>query len=161
MELFDSVRRRNFCAHVLALPVTTEIARVRGVYGYQLPKWLAEIDVSIESDVTASISALGGKPDLSVNAPLPALRTVAPQSHLGTTTMINRIDGEWHQTLVQTNTLTYAERFLPRNVSLLRHGGPLSQLLDGLGATTILRLDIVKDAQIVLNMPTPLEASRS
>ena len=37
---------------------------------------------------------------------------------------------------------------------LVRHGGPLSQLLDGLGASTILRLDVVKDAQLVLNLPT-------
>jgi hypothetical protein len=38
IELLDSMRRRSFFAHVLALPVSTEIARVRGVYGYQLPK---------------------------------------------------------------------------------------------------------------------------
>lgn len=31
LELFDAMRRRSFFAHVLALPVTTEIARVRGV----------------------------------------------------------------------------------------------------------------------------------
>jgi hypothetical protein len=42
---------RSFFAHVLALPVTTEIARVRGVYGYQLPKWLTGIDLSIGADV--------------------------------------------------------------------------------------------------------------
>ncbi|BEU28115.1 acetoacetate decarboxylase [Paraburkholderia sp. 22B1P] len=154
LELLDSMRRRNFCAHVLALPVTTEIARVRGVYGYQLPKWLADINVNIGADVAASISALGGQPDLSVHAPLPALQTVAPQSHMGTTTMIHRVDGAWHQTLVQTNTLTFAQRLLPRDVTLTRHGGPLSQLLDGLGASTILRVDVVKDAQIVLNLPT-------
>jgi hypothetical protein len=157
-ELLDSIRRRNFCAHVLALPVTTEIARVRGVHGYQLPKWLAQIHVNIASDISASISALGGKPDLSLHAPLPGLRTVAPQSHMVTTTMINRVDGEWHQTLVQTNTLTFAQRLLPRHVSLTHHGGPLSQLLEGLGASTILRLDVVKDAQIVLNLPTRLGA---
>ena len=156
LELLDSIRRRNFCAHVLALPVTTEIARVRGVHGYQLPKWLAEIDVNIAANVSASISPLGGKRDLSVTAPLPALQTVAPQSHMGTTTIINRIDGEWHRTLVQTNTLTFAQRFLPRDVSLTRDGGPLSQLLDGLGASAILRMDVVKDAQIVLNLPTRL-----
>jgi hypothetical protein len=55
---------------------------------------------------------------------------------------------------VQTNTLTFAQRLLPRDVTLTRHGGPLSQLLDGLGASTILRVDVVKDAQIVLNLPT-------
>ncbi|KML53707.1 acetoacetate decarboxylase [Burkholderia cepacia] len=158
LELIDSMRRRSFFAHVLALPVTTEIARVRGVHGYQLPKWLADIDVNIGATASARIAGPGGRPDLSLSVPLPALTHVASQSQMGTTTMINRIDGEWHQTSVQTNTLSFTQRLLPRNVELVRHGGPLSQLLDGLGASTIMRLDVVKDAQLVLNLPTPLKA---
>ncbi|AYZ62205.1 acetoacetate decarboxylase [Burkholderia multivorans] len=157
LELLNSMRRRSFFAHVLALPVTTEIARVRGVHGYQLPKWRTDIDVNIGADVKASIAGPGGKPDLTLSAPLPALRNVAPQSHMGTTTMINRIDGEWHQTSVQTNMLSFAQRLFPRDVKLSRHGGPLSQLLDGLGASTMVRLDVVKDAQLVLNLPTRLK----
>ncbi|MNZ65183.1 hypothetical protein D3C78_833700 [compost metagenome] len=156
LELLDSMRRRSFFAHVLALPVTTEIARVRGVHGYQLPKWRTEIDMNIGADVKARIAGPKGMPDLTLSAPLPALRNVAPQSHMGTTTMVHQVDGDWHQTLVQTNTLSFAQRLFPRDVSLVRHRGPLSQLLDGLGASTMVRLDVVKDAQIVLNLPTPL-----
>lgn len=157
LELFNSMRRRHFFAHVLALPVTTEIARVRGVYGYQLPKWRADIDVSIGTDVSAHIAGPGGAPDLTLSAPRPALRHVVPQSHMGTTTMINLVDGAWHQATVQTNTLSFSQRLFPRDATLLRHGGPLSQLLDGLGASTVVRLDVVKDAQVVLNLPTPLK----
>lgn len=156
LELRNAMRRRHFYAHVLALPVSTEIARVRGVYGYQLPKWLAAIDVSIGADVNARIAGPNGVPDLTLSAPLPSLRAVLPQSQMGTTTMINRVDGQWHQAAVQTNTLSFAQRLFPRNVTLLRNGGPLSQLLDGLGAKTVVRLDVVKDAQVVLNLPTPL-----
>ena len=158
LELLDSMRRCSFHAHVLALPVTTEIARVRGVYGYQLPKWRADINMSIGADVRAHIAGPGGTPDLTLSAPLPALRNVAPQSHMGTSTMINLVDGQWHQATVQTNTLSFAQRLFPRDVKLLRGGGPLSQLLEGLGASTIVRLDVVKDAQVVLNLPTPLKA---
>lgn len=155
-EVLDSMRRRSFFAHVLALPVTTEIARVRGVYGYQLPKWLAGINVDLGTSVEASISALDGKPDLVLSAPPPALQSVKPQSHIGTSTMVHVIDGEWHQTSIQTNTLSFAQRVLPRNVKLVRGGGPLSQLLDGLGVSTIVRFDVVKDAQVVLNLPARL-----
>ncbi|KVD96375.1 acetoacetate decarboxylase [Burkholderia stagnalis] len=158
LELIDAMRRRSFGAHVLALPVTTEIARVRGVYGYQLPKWLADIDVNIGADVRARIAGPGGRPDLSLRAPLPALNNVASQSRMSMATMINLIDGEWHQSSVQTNTLSFAQRLLPRDVELVRHGGPLSQLLDGLGVSTIMRIDVVNDAQLVLNLPTPLKA---
>ncbi|OCP23602.1 MULTISPECIES: acetoacetate decarboxylase family protein [unclassified Ensifer] len=157
LELLKDIKRRSFFAHVLALPVNTEIARVRGVYGYQLPKWLAEIDVSIGTDVRASIASNDGKQDLILSTPLPALKTVPSQSRMGTNTMIHLIDGQWHQTVVQTNTISFAQKLFPKGVSLTRSGGPLSELLDGLGVSTILRLDVVKDAQLVLNMPTPLK----
>ena len=158
LELLDAMRRRHFFAHVLALPVTTEIARVRGVHGYQLPKWLADIDLSIGARVSARIAGPDGRPDLTLNAPTPALTRVAPQSRMGTNTMINLVDGVWHQSSVQTHTLSFAQRMLPRDVELVRHGGPLSQLLDGLGVSTVMRFDVVDDAQLVLNLPTPLQA---
>lgn len=153
LELLDSMRRRSFFAHVLALPVSTEIARVRGVHGYQLPKWRTGIEVKIDDEVAASIQGPDGKADLVLQAPLPALQIATPQSRLGTTSMVHQVDGRWHQTRVQSNTLAYAQKLLPGNVRLTRHGGPLSQLLEGLGASRILRLDVVKDAQIALHLP--------
>lgn len=157
-ELFGAMRNRHFYGHVLALPVDTEIARVRGVYGYQLPKWLTSIDVNIGTQVNASLNDTHGKTDLSLTAPLPAMKNVKPQSHLETKTMLNQIDGVWHQASVQSNTLSYGQQLFPRNVKLVRHGGPLSRLLDELGANKILRLDVVKDAQLALHMPVPLKA---
>ncbi len=156
LELLDDMRRRNFFAHVLALPVNTEIARTRGVHGYQLPKWLTNINLDIGSEVKATILDTTGNTDLSLSLPTPKLNTVKPQSHLETKTMIHQVDGVWHKTSVQSNTLSFAQQLFPKKVKLVRHGGPLSQLLDGLGAKKILRLDVVKDAQLVLNMPTPL-----
>lgn len=155
-ELVESMRRRSFYGHVLGLPVDTEIARVRGVEGYQLPKWRAQIDVKMGDQVTASVASLDGVPDLNLSVPMPPLKTAPPQSRLGTTTMVHRIDGAWHQTSVKANILRFAEKLFPGNVQLQRHGGPLSELLDGLGARKILRLDVVKDAQLVLNLPIPL-----
>ncbi len=158
LELLRSMRRRSFHAHVLALPVTTEIARVRGVHGYQLPKWRSEIDLAIGAAVTARIAAADGTPDLALGAPLPALRDVAPQSHMASNIALNLIDGRWHQVVVQWNMLSFAQTLFPKGVELTRAGGPMSQLLDGLGARKVLRLDVVKDAQLVLNMPRPVAA---
>jgi hypothetical protein len=157
-QLWTSMRRRSFFAHVLALPVTTEIARTRGVEGYQLPKWREDMDLSIDADVRANIAGPDGSPDLSLRAPLPAFRQVVPQSRMSTTIMVHQVNGAWHQTLVHTNTLSFAQMLLPRNVELIRAGGPMSQLLDGLGASRFLRFDVVKDAQVVLNLPTLLRA---
>lgn len=78
---------------------------------------------------------------------------------MGANIMIHLVDGVWHQSSVQINTLSFAQRVLPRGVELVRHGGPPSQLLDGLRMSTVARFDVVKDAQFVLNLPTPLKVS--
>ncbi len=158
LELMNAIRKRHFYAHVLALPVDTEIARVRGVYGYQLPKWLTEINVDINStEVKANLTDTTGKVDLSLVAPTPTLMQVSSESRINKATMLHVVDDVWHQTLVESNTLSFAQKLLPRKVKLVHHGGPLSQLLDELGASTILRLDVVEDAQVVLNLPRPLK----
>ncbi|MCH7313054.1 acetoacetate decarboxylase [Acinetobacter sp. ANC 3882] len=158
-ELLSSMRHHRYYGHVLALPVDTEIARVRGVYGYQLPKWLTPIDMKIDTqNLQAHIFNTDGKPDLTLTAPVPKIKTVKPQSRIETKTMYQLVDGQWHSTSVESNTLAFGQRLFPKNVQLVRSGGPLSQLLDDLGAGKILRLDVVKDAQLALNMPVPYPA---
>jgi len=154
-ELMKSIRQRHFYAHVLALPVDTEIARVRGVYGYQLPKWLTQIDVDINSkQVQANIADLNGKLDLSLKTPVPTLKHVDSETHINKATMLHVVDGKWHQTEVESNILSFAQKLFPKNVQLQKHDGPLTKLLNELGASKILRLDVVEDAQVVLNLPT-------
>lgn len=158
-QLLSSLWNRTFYGYVLALPVNTEIARVRGVYGYQFPKWLANINLEMDDHNTrADITATDGTPDLKLDVPTLALKTIPSQSSIGTNNAINKIDGKWYQVAVQANPLLAAQSLFPRNVKLSRSEGPLSKLLNELGVSTILRLDILKDAQMVLNMPTPLEA---
>lgn len=157
LELLNSIRQRHFYAHVLALPVDTEIARVRGVYGYQLPKWLTEINVDINpTNIYADLKDTSGQLDLSLSTQTPELKHVKSESRMNEATMLHQVDNKWHQTHVQSNTLAFAQKLLPRNVKLVRHGGPVSQLLDELGASKILRLDVVQDAQVVLNLPKVL-----
>ncbi|KAF7631344.1 hypothetical protein F9C07_9473 [Aspergillus flavus] len=158
-QLLSSVWNRTFYGHVLALPVDTEIARVRGVYGYQFPKWLANISMEMDDhNIKAELTATDGTPDLTLDAPLPALTTIPSESSITTNNAINKIDGKWYQVTVQTNPLLAAQSILPGNVTLNRSEGPLSKLLNELGVSTILRMDTIKDAQMVLNMPTPLKA---
>jgi len=158
VELINAIRSRKFYAHVLALPVTTEIARVRGVNGYQLPKWRTDISVKIGASVHAEIAGPTNEPDVTLQAPLPEFTDVPSQSRMGTNTMVHLVDGQWNQTSVQSNTLCYAQRSFPRDVTLTRHGGPMSDVLDGLGASPILSLEVTRDAQLVLNLPRPLKA---
>lgn len=154
-ELMKSMRQRHFYAHVLALPVDTEIARVRGVYGYQLPKWLTQIDVEINSkEVQAHIFDINGKLDLSLKTAVPTLKRVDSETHINKATMLHVVDGKWHQTEVQSNILSFAKKLFPKEVRLVKNEGPLTKLLNELGASKILRLDVIEDAQVVLNLPT-------
>ncbi|KRW96811.1 acetoacetate decarboxylase family protein [Paracoccus sp. MKU1] len=156
LELLHSIRRRTFHAHVLALPVDTEIARLRGVMGYQLPKWLAKIELNLDGAVSASILSPDGSTDLAVRAPLPRLRQVPSQSQIGTNISVGLLDGAWHQTLVQSNPTELAEVSMPKGVTVTRGGGTMSRLLDGLGASRIIRLDVVRDTQMALHLPRPI-----
>lgn len=154
-ELMKSMRQRHFYAHVLALPVDTEIARVRGIYGYQLPKWLTKIDVNINSkEVQADIFDVNGKLDLSLKTAVPTLKHVDSETHINRATMLHVVDGKWHQTEVESNILSFAQKLFPKNVQLEKNEGPLTTLLKELSASTILRLDVIEDAQVVLNLPT-------
>ena len=156
LELRQAMRSDSYHAHVLALPVDTEIAKVRGVNGYQLPKWLAPISLKIDKQVNASIGCADGRPDLTLTAPLPKMEQVPSQSQTGISTMINRLDGIWHQSTVLSNKLNFGHTSSTADVELTRGDGPLSQVLNGLGAKRMIRFDVVKDTQIVLNMPVPL-----
>ncbi|OJJ84732.1 uncharacterized protein ASPGLDRAFT_25395 [Aspergillus glaucus CBS 516.65] len=76
-----SIWNRTFYGYVLALPVDTEIARVRGAYGYQFPKWLANINLGMDDhNIKADITATNGTPDLTLDVPLPALKTIPSRS---------------------------------------------------------------------------------
>lgn len=41
-------------------------------------------------------------------------------------------------------------------VQLVKNEGPLTTLLNELGASKILRLDVIEDAQVVLNLPVKI-----
>ncbi|MFV5646158.1 acetoacetate decarboxylase, partial [Acinetobacter baumannii] len=131
--------------------------RVRGVYGYQLPKWLTKIDIGISSkEVQAKIFDVNGKLDLSLKTAVPTLKRVDSETHINKATMLHIVDGKWHQTDVQSNVLSFAQKLFPKKVQLEKNEGPLSTLLNELGASRILRLDVIQDAQVVLNLPIPL-----
>ena len=74
-QLLSSIWNRAFYGHVLSLPADTEIARVRGVYGYQFPKW--------HQGIKAGLTTTDGKSDLTLEAPLSFLKTIPSQSAIG------------------------------------------------------------------------------
>ncbi|OBF45930.1 hypothetical protein A5719_00035 [Mycolicibacterium peregrinum] len=47
-----SLANEHLHSYVLSLPVSTQIAEVRGHDGYGFPKWVTGLDVSIDPDRT-------------------------------------------------------------------------------------------------------------
>lgn len=93
-QLLSSIWNRTFYGYVLALPVDTEIARVRGVYGYQFPKWLANINLEMDDDnIRADITGIDGVPDLTLDIPVPVLKTIPSQSLITTNNASTRLTG--------------------------------------------------------------------
>lgn len=50
LSLMGELNDKSLWGYVLKLPVDTELARVRGVVGYNLPKWLIPIDYNNEGE---------------------------------------------------------------------------------------------------------------
>jgi hypothetical protein len=66
LTLFGQAHAKSFWGYVLKLPVNTELARVRGVVGYNLPKWRTGIRFREDDDaITVEIDDdATGKPDI-------------------------------------------------------------------------------------------------
>lgn len=50
ISLLGEIRSKSLWGYVLKLPVDTELARVRGVVGYNLPKWLIPIEYKTDDE---------------------------------------------------------------------------------------------------------------
>lgn len=158
-ELIRSARNRSFQGYVLALPVTTELARVRGVEGYQLPKWLTPIEVHIgDKEVRADVTdAETGQQDISLSMPTPIYKAVGSKTNESVTTSLNEIDGKWHRIRIVLNPLRFSQQLFPRNVVVTRSpNGRVSTILNRLGASRAVRVEVIKEAQMVLHLPEPL-----
>lgn len=69
--------------------------------------------------------------------------------------MLHVVDGKWHQIEVQYNLLSFGQKLFSKNIQFEKNEAPLTTLLNELGASIILYSDVV-NAQVVLNLPTPL-----
>jgi len=153
LELIQSLRQKINFAHVLALPVTTEIARVRGVEGYGLPKWLTRIDLEIGDTVEGRVFNADGGSDLVIRVPMPKMQTPSLPLQVSTLKLLSTIDGVWHESLTESHSLSWGQSILPRGIHLSRGSGPLSSLLEKLAVSKVLRLEVIREGQIALHLP--------
>ncbi|MEV0360819.1 acetoacetate decarboxylase family protein [Nocardia sp. NPDC050697] len=156
LDLVTGLRNDALHSYVLALPVSTEIAQVRGHDGYGFPKWVTRLEVDIDTERTsARIADDQGGLDLALSAPTPTQTARPTGAHVSTLTSYTTIDGAWHSTTSQINTLSTGTTRFPRGLDLRLGAGRMSESLRSLKPIGTIQLDVTTEGQLALHMPVP------
>ena len=157
LSLLGQSRSKSFWGYVLKLPVNTELARVRGVVGYNLPKWLSDIHYR-ESEQALSFridDAETGKPDVIFEGK--KLRDLSRDVAMVTNSFTNvDKDGQLTYGYSVARQLSHASSMDADDVTLTLSDGSLSTYIKSLKLGSMLRYEFVPEFQAALYVPRPL-----
>ncbi|MFJ4840606.1 acetoacetate decarboxylase family protein [Streptomyces sp. NPDC088746] len=155
-DLVAGLKNEHLDSYVLSLPVSTEIAQVRGHDGYGFPKWVTDLQVDIDDRrTTAHVANDGGGTDLSLLANTPKQTAYPSGERVGSLTSYTSINGAWHSTLNQTNVLNAGTTRVPRDVTLHVGEGRMADDLRSLKPIRTIQFDVMTEGQAALHMPVP------
>ncbi|MFG3150185.1 acetoacetate decarboxylase family protein [Streptomyces sp. NPDC048243] len=155
-DLVAGLKNEHLDSYVLSLPVSTEIAQVRGHDGYGFPKWVTDLDVDIDPQRTeARVANDAGGTDLALQAATPRQTAHRSGDRVGSLTSYTSIAGAWHSTLSQTNVLASGTTRLPRDIRLQVGEGRMADDLRSLRPIRTIQLDVMTQGQLALHMPVP------
>ncbi|MEW2289408.1 acetoacetate decarboxylase family protein [Streptomyces sp. NPDC047841] len=156
-DLVSGLKNEHLHSYVLSLPVSSEIAQVRGHYGYGFPKWVTDLDVDADHHrTTARVANDTGGVDLSLLANTPAQRAYPSGERVGSLTSYTTIDGAWHSTLNQTNVLSAGTTRRTSGIALQLGEGRMSDDLRSLKPKRAIQFDVMTEGQAALHMPVPI-----
>ncbi|MFE8015823.1 acetoacetate decarboxylase family protein [Streptomyces antibioticus] len=156
VDLVAALKNEHLASYVLSLPVSTEIAQVRGHDGYGFPKWVTGLDVDIDAHrTTARVANDAGGVDLALTASTPRQRAHPSGERVGSLTSYTTIDGAWHSTLSQTNVLNAGTTRSTRGVALQVGEGRMADDLRSLRPKRAIQFDVMTEGQLALHMPVP------
>lgn len=149
----------NFWGYVLKLPVNTELAKVRGVVGYNLPKWLTGIDLKDGKDsVTFEIKdAETGRTDVVLETR--KLDGLSDKAEMVTNSFTN-LDQQGRLThgYAVSRQLSHASSSSEDSVKLTLGDGSLSTYIKSLKLGKMLKYDYVPEFQSALYAPRLLQS---
>lgn len=155
-DLVSGLKNESLDSYVLSLPVSSDIAQVRGHDGYGFPKWVTGLDVDIDrTRTTARVADASGGTDLSLTADTPAQKAYPSGERVGSLTSYTTIDGAWHSTLNQTNVLSAGTTRSARGIDLRLGEGRMSDDLRSLRPKRIIQFDVMTEGEAALHMPVP------
>ncbi|MFF5635944.1 acetoacetate decarboxylase family protein [Streptomyces sp. NPDC012825] len=155
-DLVSGLKNEHLHSYVLSLPVNSQIAQVRGHDGYGFPKWVTDLDVSIDHHrTTARVANDSGGVDLALLADTPAQKAHPSGERVGSLTSYTTIDGAWHSTLNQTNVLNAGTTRSAKGITLQLGQGRMSDDLRSLQPKRTVQFDVMTEGQAALHMPVP------
>ncbi len=157
MTLIGQSISDDYWGYVLKLPVDTELARVRGVVGYNLPKWLTDIDLQDDANsVTYTVTdSQTGKPDLIFSAD--KLTNLSQEGDLVTNSFTNiSQEGELTFGYSVSRLMSYASTTDENAVRITLGEGELSTFIKSLDLGAMLKYEYVPDFQSAFYAPKPL-----
>jgi hypothetical protein len=159
VTLIGQSMSKDFWGYVLKLPVNTELARVRGVVGYNLPKWLTGINFreTEQSVVFEIIDSQTGKVDVTLETE--KLSDLSKEVGLVTNSFTNiGHKGELNYGYAVSRQLSHASSTSEESVKLVLSDGSLSTYIKSLELGTMMKYEYVPDFQSVLYAPAPLKS---
>jgi len=147
----------DFWGYVLKLPVNTELARVRGIVGYNLPKWLTDIDMR-ESDTSIVFEIADSETgELDVVIEAAKLSDLSDKVGMVTNSFTNiGHDGELVYGYAVSRQLSHASSTRAESVNLTLGEGSLSSYIKSLQLGRMLRYEYVPEFQGALYALEPL-----
>lgn len=150
---------KDFWGYVLKLPVNTELAEVRGVVGYNLPKWLTEINFR-ETDKSVVFEILdkkSGKVDVTFEGE--KLSELSHEIDMVTNSFTNiGHDGELAHGYAISRQQSHASSSSEESVKLTLGDGSLSAFIESLDLGKMMKYEYVPEFQSALYAPEPLKA---
>lgn len=159
VTLVGQAMSKDFWGYVLKLPVNTELAEVRGVVGYNLPKWLTEINYreTDKSVVFEIIDKETGKVDVTFEGE--KLDDLSDEIEMVTNSFTNiGHDGELAYGYAISRQQSHASSSSEEAVKLTLNDGSLSAYIESLDLGKMMKYEYVPEFQSALYSPEPLKA---
>jgi hypothetical protein len=159
VTLVGQAMSKDFWGYVLKLPVNTELAEVRGVVGYNLPKWLTDINFreTDKSVVFEIIDKETGKVDVTFEGE--KLDDLSDEIEMVTNSFTNvGHDGELAYGYAISRQQSHASSSSEESVKLTLNDGSLSTFIQSLDLGKMMKYEYVPAFQSALYAPEPLKA---
>lgn len=153
ISLMGEINDKSLWGYVLKLPVDTELARARGVVGYNLPKWLIPIKFDNAGDaVSFTYYDEKGNPDFSMVGQKLDVTESSPD--ITRSNFVN-VDAEGRLThgYSDSRAIQKASSMTASDVQLNLSNGPLSSFIKSLGLKKLVRYDYQPEFQAALYTP--------